>query len=196
MLDTWLQDVRYAIRLLGRNPILALTAAAALAIGIAATTTIFTIANALLLRPPLGVCEPGRIVDIGRSQNGQGFDTNSYPNYLDIRARNNVFSSVYAYNIEPQPMSLGGADWAERVFGHVVTLNYFATLGAQPLAGRLFSALRATCRRAARSASTRTKRYATNRRDYGCEALQGCGERRAKAPRHSAKRDGDSPWTA
>jgi predicted permease len=140
MLDSWLQDVRYAIRLLRRNPIFALTAAASLAIGIAATTTIFTIANALLLQPPVGVAEPGRLVDVGRSQNGQGFDTNSYPNYLDIRTRNTVFSGIYAYNIEPQPMSLGGADGAERVFGHVVTLNYFATLGAQPAAGRLFSA--------------------------------------------------------
>src|SRR6476619_346704 len=140
MLYSWLQDVRYAIRLLRRNPIFALTAAASLAIGIAATTTIFTIANALLLRPPVGVVEPGRLVDVGRSQDGQGFDTNSYPNYLDIRTRNNAFSSIYAYNIEPQPMSLGGADGAERVFGHVVTLNYFATLGAQPAAGRLFSA--------------------------------------------------------
>jgi predicted permease len=140
MLDSWLQDVRYAVRLLRRNPIFALTAAASLAIGIAATTTIFTIANALLLRPPVAVAEPGRLVDVGRSQNGQGFDTNSYPNYLDIRSRNTVFSSIYAYNIEPQPMSLGGADGAERVFGHVVTLNYFAVLGAQPATGRLFSA--------------------------------------------------------
>jgi len=139
MLDSWRQDLRYATRLLRRNPVFSLTAAASIAIGIAAATTIFTIGNALLLRPPAGVVDPGRLVDIGRSQDGRGFDTNSYPNYIDIRARTTVFSSVYAYNIEPQPMSLRGADGAERVFGHVVTLNYFATLGAQPLVGRLFS---------------------------------------------------------
>ena len=51
MLDTWLQDVRYAVRLLRRNLIFTATAAASLAIGIAATTTIFTIANALLIVP-------------------------------------------------------------------------------------------------------------------------------------------------
>ncbi len=88
MLDSWLQDVRYAARLLRRNPLFALTAVLSLAIGIGANTTIFTIANALLFKPPAGVVEPDRLVDIGRSQNGQGFDNGSYPNYLDVRARN------------------------------------------------------------------------------------------------------------
>src|SRR6266508_3655569 len=139
MLDSWLHDVRYAARLLRRNPLFALTAVVSLAIGIGANTTIFTIANALLFKRPIGVEQPDRLVDIGRSQNGSGFDTNSYPNYLDIRSRNTVFSSVYAYNIEPQPMSLGSESGAERIFGHVVTLSYFVTLGARPFAGRLFT---------------------------------------------------------
>lgn len=92
MLDSWLQDIRYAARLARRNPLFALTAALSLAIGIGANTAIFTIANALLFKPPAGVAEPGRLVDIGRSQNGQGFDNNSYPNYLDVRRRVTVFS--------------------------------------------------------------------------------------------------------
>ena len=97
MLDTWLQDVRYAIRLLRRNPIFALTAVASLAVGIGANTTIFTIANALLFKPPAGVTAPERLVDVGRSQDGQGFDNGSYPNYLDIQSRNTVFDGIYAY---------------------------------------------------------------------------------------------------
>ena len=56
-----------------------------LAVGIGANTTIFTIASALLFKPPAGVVEPGRLVDVGRSRDGQGFDNGSYPNYLDIR---------------------------------------------------------------------------------------------------------------
>ena len=108
MLDSWLQDVRYAARLLRRNPLFALTAALSLAIGIGANTTIFTIANALLFKPPAGVVEPGRLVDVGRSQDGQGFDNGSYPNYLDIRARNTVFTGIYAYRLGAEPMSLGG----------------------------------------------------------------------------------------
>ena len=139
MIDSWLQDIRYAARLLRRNPVFALTAAASLAIGIGANTTIFTIANALLFKPPPGVVEPGRLVDVGRSQNGSGFDNGSYPNYLDIRARNTVFSGIYAYRIGAEPMSLGGKDGAERIFGDMVTTTYFTVLGTRAAVGRLFA---------------------------------------------------------
>jgi hypothetical protein len=80
MLDSWTQDVRYAARMVRRNPIFSLTAALSLAIGIGANTTIFTIANALLFRAPVGVADRHRLVDVGRGQNGSGFDTSSYPN--------------------------------------------------------------------------------------------------------------------
>ena len=139
MLDSWFQDIRYAARLVRRNPLFALTAALSLAIGIGANTTIFTIANALLFKPPAGVVEPGRLVDVGRSQDGQGFDNGSYPNYLDIRARNTVFTDIYAYRFGAEPLSLGGRDGAERIFGDMVTTNYFAVLGTRPFVGRLFS---------------------------------------------------------
>ena len=99
MLDSWQQDVRYAARLLRRNPLFALTAAASVAIGIGANTTIFTVASALLFKTPVGVVEPGRLVDVGRSQDGSGFDNGSYPNYLDVRARNTMFTDIYAYKL-------------------------------------------------------------------------------------------------
>jgi putative ABC transport system permease protein len=139
MLDSWLQDLRYSARLLRRNPLFASTAAASLAIGIGASTTIFTVASALLFKTPAGVVEPGRLVDVGRSQDGSGFDNGSYPNYLDIRARNTIFTDVYAYRIGAEPMSLGGRDGAERIFGDMVTTNYFTILGTRPHVGRLFS---------------------------------------------------------
>jgi hypothetical protein len=135
------QDLRYAVRLLARNPLFALTAIVSLAIGIGANTAIFTIAGALLFQPPAGVVEPDRLVDIGRSQDGQGFDNGSYPNYVDIRARSTVFDGIYAYRLGPEPMSLGGQDGAERVFGDMVTQNYFSVLGTRPSIGRLFSAV-------------------------------------------------------
>jgi predicted permease len=140
MLDSWLQDVRYAARLLRRNPLFALTATLSLAIGIGANTTIFTIANALLFKAPAGVVEPGRVVDVGRSQDGDGFDDGSYPNYLDVRARNTVFSGIYAYRVGAEPMSLGRRDGAERIFGGLVTTNYFSVLGTRAHIGRLFTA--------------------------------------------------------
>ena len=138
MIDGWVQDVRYAARLLRRNPLFAATAALSLAIGIGANTTIFTVANALLFKPPAGVVEPHRLVDVGRSQDGQGFDNGSYPNYVDIRSRNTVFSGIYAYRIGAEPMSLGGRDGAERIYGDMVTTNYFSVLGTRPHIGRLF----------------------------------------------------------
>jgi predicted permease len=139
MFDSWLQDLRYAVRLLRRNPLFALTAVLSLAIGIGANTTIFTIANALLFKPPLGVADASRLVDVGRSQDGQGFDNGSYPNYLDIRARNTVFSGIYAYRLGPEPMSLRGKDGAERIYGEMVSTNYFNVLGTLPHIGRLFT---------------------------------------------------------
>ena len=138
-MDSILQDVRFALRLLRRNPLFTLTAALSLAVGIGANTTIFSVANALLFRPPAGVVDADRVVDIGRSQDGEGFDNNSYPNFLDVRARNRVFTDVYAFAMTPQPMSLGNRDGAERIFGGLVSNNYFDTLGVRAVRGRLFS---------------------------------------------------------
>jgi putative ABC transport system permease protein len=146
MLDTFLRDLQYSTRLARRQPLFAITAVASLAIGIGATTTIFTIANGLLLRPPSGVADPGRLVDIGRVDRWQ-IDNTSYPTYLDVRDRATAFTDVYAYRFEPQPMSLnagpvgqGARDGAERVYGGIVSSNYFSVLGVKPQAGRLFAA--------------------------------------------------------
>jgi hypothetical protein len=90
-------DLRYALRSILRSPLFALTAMLSLAVGIGANTAIFTVANALLFRPAPGVAEPGRLVDIGRSQRGEGFDNNSYPNFVDLRRRTQTLEDVYAY---------------------------------------------------------------------------------------------------
>jgi macrolide transport system ATP-binding/permease protein len=139
MFDPWLRDARHAIRLLIRNPLFALTAAISLAIGIGANTTIFTIADALLWRAPAGVVDADRLVDLGRSQDGQGFDNNSYPNFLDVRARGTVFSGVYAVRMDPQPLSLGVPGGAQRIDGGLVSNNYFDVLMTKAAMGRLFS---------------------------------------------------------
>jgi len=138
-MDTLANDLRFSVRLLKRNPLFALTAVLSLAIGIGANTTIFTIANAMLFRAPAAVADADRLVDIGRSQDGEGFDNNSYPNYLEVRNRNTVFSDVYAFRFDSQAMSLGGAKGAERIYGSLVTNNYFSTLGVRPALGRLFT---------------------------------------------------------
>jgi len=139
LLDAIFQDARYALRLLGRTPGFTAIAILSLAIGIGANTAIFSLANALLIRPLPGLSDPGRLVDIGRTQSGQGFDTTNYPNYLDVRARTTTLSDVYAYRIEPLPMSLSGPDGAERVYGLMVTGNFFTVLGTHAQIGRTFT---------------------------------------------------------
>jgi putative ABC transport system permease protein len=78
MLDNWVQDVKFAARLLWKSPLFTTTAALSLAIGIGANTTIFSVANALLMRPLPGVADSRTLVDLGRTTQGEGFDTVSY----------------------------------------------------------------------------------------------------------------------
>jgi predicted permease len=137
--DTFFKDAHYGVRLLRRNPIFALTAALSLAIGIGATTAIFTVANGLLLRSAVGVRDPGQLVDIVRLEpGGTGLEPVSYPDYLDVRRRVTTMQEVYGYDFQLEPVSLRVGDSAERVFANLVTTNFFQVLGVQPAAGRTF----------------------------------------------------------
>src|SRR5215471_16954486 len=139
MIEHLWQDVRYGLRLLRRSPLFTATAVLSLAIGIGANTTIFSVANTLLLRSLPGLADPARLVDIGRTQNGKDFDTISYPNFRDARERSTTIADVYAYRIEPQPMSLGGEHDAERIYGTPVSGSYFRALGTTAARGRLLN---------------------------------------------------------
>lgn len=137
MFDHSLQDARFAIRLLRKSPLFTATAVLSLAIGIGANATIFSAGSAMLLRPMPGLDAPHRLVDVGRASRSAAFDTVSYPNYKDLRERATSFTDIYAYEMEPTPMSLGVDGGAERIYGTVVTANYFAVLGTRPRVGRL-----------------------------------------------------------
>jgi predicted permease len=141
-IDTVLQDVRYAARLLRRNPLFTLTAAISLAIGIGATTTVFTVANGLLLRSAVGVTEPDTLLDIvrRRASGEPGVDEISFPDYLEIRKRATTVDGVYAYQLTLEEMSLRVDDSAERVFANLVSSNYFQVLGVAAMYGRVFGA--------------------------------------------------------
>ena len=140
--DTWLGDIRYAARLLRRNPLFTTTAALSLAIGIGATTTIFTVANGLLLRAPEGVFEPERLVDIYHTEQGTRFANpmSLYSTHLDLRERSQTLQDVFAYQVDLRPMSLSVAGGATRIFGCLSSPNYFTVLGIRPAAGRMFGA--------------------------------------------------------
>lgn len=137
MLDLLRQDVRYAARALSRTPVFALVAVLSLAIGIGATTGIVTIANTLLLRPPPGVGHPERLVTIARTQEGNGFDNFSYPNFQDYRAARSL-GALAALRIDPQAVSLAGPDGGEPIQVSAVSGNLFDVLEARAALGRFF----------------------------------------------------------
>jgi predicted permease len=136
------RDLRHGARILRRDLVFTLTAALSLAIGIGATTTIVTLANALFFRPAMGVTDSPRLVDIGSNQGRGGFGPSSYPNYLDVRQRTTTLSTTYAYSRLPRAMSVLSTETGTRaeIFGTFVTTNYFTGLGVIPAAGRLFDA--------------------------------------------------------
>jgi hypothetical protein len=102
-------DVRFALRLLARSPVFTATAVLSLAIGIAATAAIFSLADGLVLRPRTGVADPATLVDIGRSVNGEGLDNFGYPLFRRMRETTKLLSSVTAHRFAPEVMSLGDA---------------------------------------------------------------------------------------
>ena len=141
LVDSLWHDVRWAARLLARYPLFTLTAALSLAVGIGATTAIFTIANGLLLRTATGISEPDRIVDIIRLErdDGPGIAELSFPTLRDVRERTTTLEAVYAYRLQPSTVSLRiEAEAAEAAFATLATNNFFSTLGVRAAAGRLF----------------------------------------------------------
>ncbi len=136
MLSQIVQDLRYALRMLARNPGSSALAILALALGIGANSTIFSLVNALLLRP-LPVEQPEQLVALHTSDFSSGdFGTSSYPDYIDFRDRNQVLSGLVAYTVRPLSLNTDGTN--DRAFGEVVSGNYFSVLGIRMAQGRGF----------------------------------------------------------
>ena len=132
------KDLRHAARGLRRDPVFTAAAVLSLAIGIGANATIFSAASGLLLSPMPAVRDPHRLVDVGRTTRGEGFDTVSYRTYADLRDTTDVFDGVFAHQFEPRPVSLGGPDGAERIYAELVSASFFEVLGVTPAAGVFF----------------------------------------------------------
>jgi len=139
MLDLLRQDIRYAIRALGRSPLFALVSVLSIAIGVGATTAIVTLANTLLLRPPPGVGHPERVVTVGSTRDGRGFDNFSYPNFVDYRASARSLSALAAMRVEPQAVSLAGPSGGEPIQMSATSGNFFEVLETHPALGRFFT---------------------------------------------------------
>ena len=129
-------DIRWGIRLMLRHRGFTIVAVLSLALGIGANTTIFSATNALLLKP-FGVEDPDGLVSVFTANEGGGrYGITSYPDYQDLRDRNEVFSGLAAYNFFP--VGLRSTDRARVLLGQIVTGNYFSVLGVQPSLGRAF----------------------------------------------------------
>ncbi|HUF76367.1 MAG TPA: ABC transporter permease, partial [Longimicrobiales bacterium] len=135
-MDGLLQDLRFGTRVLLRAPGFTLVAALTLALGIGANASIFSLVNGLVLRPPAGVEEPERTVQIARSyESAPRWDNFSWPALRLIRDEAGALSGVAGYS--DRPLVLGrGAD-TEQLPGQLVTGDYFDLLGVRPHLGRL-----------------------------------------------------------
>jgi putative ABC transport system permease protein len=139
MIDRLRQDIRYAGRTFRRSPGFAALAMLTIAIGVGANAAIFTIINAVLIKP-LPFAEPDRLVLVSQQdrQTKQGFEDASPANFLDWRARNHSFAGLAAQRDAPFVLSAG--DHPERLNGAIVTANFFDVLGVAPAIGRGFQA--------------------------------------------------------
>ncbi len=130
-------DVRLALRGLRRTPLFAVVAVLSISIGIGATTGIVTLAESLLGHAPAGVGDPGRVVSVGGTRHGHGFDTFSYPTYTDY-SRATSLSGLTAIDLEPKALSLLTSEGSVAVRGGTVSGNFFTVLQAHPALGRFF----------------------------------------------------------
>jgi putative ABC transport system permease protein len=157
-------DVRFACRWLRRSPGFATLAIGSLAIGIGFNAALFTVVDALLFRP-LPVERPEQLVDVYTTgSDGDAYATSSYPDYLDYRSRNDVFSDMLAFSPSLDAVKVGAR--SRLALGQVVSGTYFQLLGVRALVGRTLTPEddRAGAPRAA------VISYALWRRDYGGSA--------------------------
>ncbi|MGA9247117.1 MAG: ABC transporter permease [Candidatus Acidiferrales bacterium] len=136
-METLIQDLKYAVRMLMKSPSFTAIAVLTLALGIGANTALFSVVNGVLLRP-LPYRQPDRLVVL--SEKTASFDSSSisYPNFLDWQRSNTTFSSLAAYRSDD--FSILGNGEAERVRVGMISAGFFETLGVNPLLGRLFNA--------------------------------------------------------
>ena len=135
-METFWRNLQYSLRTLRKRPGFTLTVVITLALGIGANATIFTWIKAVLLEPLPGIEQPERLVEVwGATRNNSALSL-SYLDYLDYRDRNVVFSGLAAHQV--QPLNLGRGGKPERVWGAVVSGNYFNVLGVKALIGRTF----------------------------------------------------------
>ncbi len=136
-----MNDLRYAVRQLFKEPRFTIVAVLALAIGIGANTAIFSVVNAVLLKP-LPFPQPEQLVAVGvvnaktNHVSADGLGSMSYPDFYDLRTQNKSFANVAVYHA--QNFALAGESAAQSVSGQRVSSDFFDVLGIRPILGRTF----------------------------------------------------------
>src|SRR5574341_2670901 len=143
-LETVWQDLRYALRMLRRNPVFVGVAVLTLALGIGANTAILSVVNGMILRPlPVEHSEQLVTPFWGSKKDAEVWGRFSYANYKDLRAQNQSLAGLLAWSqvsagISTEEASKADSNRAEVAYGELVSANYFDVLGVKPLLGRGF----------------------------------------------------------
>jgi predicted permease len=137
-MSDWLADIRQAVRVVRKTPGFAAVVVLTLALGVGANTAIFSVVNAVLLRP-FAVREPDRLVVVweNRIAGGSGYMFASPPNYGDWRTRSQSFEDLGAF--APQTFFLSGGDETLRIDGAHISASLLRALAVAPLHGRVFT---------------------------------------------------------
>lgn len=132
------QDFRFGLRQLRKSPGFTLVALLSLGLGIGGNAVIFSLISTILLRP-LPIAHPESVFEIqqGRVNDPSYSQSLSYPNYKDLRDRNEALSGLAVYRFDPLSLSHNGNN--ERMWGYLVSGNYFDVLGVRPLLGRMIA---------------------------------------------------------
>ena len=136
-METFLQDLRYGVRMLAKSPGFSAIAIFTLALGIGANTAIFSVVNGVLISP-LPFPHPEQIVSLFTQMPNFKNGSISYPNFEDWRRNNRTFSAMAAYRSDG--FNLVGTGEPERLHGEMVSAGFFEILGVNPILGRTFSA--------------------------------------------------------
>ncbi len=136
-MPAYFQDIRYGLRTLMQNRGFTAVSVVTLALGIGANSAIFTLIDATLLQKPQAEA-PERILSVYSGREDRPFSSASYPDYVDIRDRNESFSGFAVYGSIGVTWNTG--EQTETLSGYIVSGNYFSVLGLQPVSGRFFLA--------------------------------------------------------
>ena len=136
-LDSFLQDVRFGLRMLWRSLGFSLLAIFCLTLGIGASAAVYSWMEGLLFRPYPAVAHQERLLAVtGTSRGESGATGVSWPDFLDLQKNGTLFDSFFVSKIMGTTLSIG--DRAERAIGSIVSANYFDALGVHPILGRTF----------------------------------------------------------